>query len=83
MTTSRRETLRTIMQMAWSWRRAVGCSMADALRTAWRKAKQAAAPVQPIVYLKSPILSPTSNRFAGQRYGRVRDWQAGRQVAGW
>ena len=39
MTTTRREALRQIMLVAHSWKRQIGCSMAEALRTAWHAAK--------------------------------------------
>ena len=44
MTLTRREALCQIMFVAPSWRRQIGCSMAEALRTAWRAAKAKMAP---------------------------------------
>ena len=79
MTTTRRTYLRRVMEMAHAWRRSVRCTMAEALRTAWRRIKLETAPVVRIRHLKS--VCPTSNRLAGARYGRTRDWQAGRQIA--
>lgn len=81
MTTARRTVLSEIMSAAWTWRRAIGCTMAEALRTAWRRWKADQRGFVRIVTLRSPIKSPTTNRLAVGPYARTRDWEAGRMIA--
>jgi hypothetical protein len=81
MTTARRAQLSEIMSIAHNWRRQIGCTLSEALKVAWRTVKRTTAPVVPIVYLKSPIYSPTSRRLAAQPYGRSRDFRTGSLIA--
>ncbi len=87
MLPSRREALRQIMLVAHSWKRQIGCSMAEALRTAWRAAKiKMAAPVKVhrVKPYARPVVSPlTATAFVLGRYNSKRSAWMGSKVATW
>ncbi len=83
---------RSVMNVAWSSRRAEPTrSFADCLRGAWKFVKRMLASAERLmakahqnggrISFGSVIRSPTSNALRGSRYGRARDWNAGRAIA--
>ena len=87
MTTGRREQMRQIMLVAHSWRRQIGCSMAEAMRTAWRAAKaKMAVPVKVhrVKPYTRPAVSPiASTAFVVGRYNARRSAWMGSKIATW
>ena len=87
MTPTRREQMRQIMMVAHSWRRQIGCSMAEAMRTAWRAAKaKMAAPVKMhrVKPWTRPAVSPiAATAFVVGRYNARRSAWMGSKVATW
>ena len=87
MTTTRREQMRQIMMVAHSWKRQIGCSMAEAMRTAWRAAKiKMAAPVKVhrVKPYSRPAVSPVAaTAFVVGRYNARRSAWMGSKIATW
>ena len=86
------KTRRSVMNMAWASKRAEPSRpFADCLRGAWaftkRMAKTAGAFMATAcrggwTHLSASLIrSPSTNRFAGQTYGRTLDQDAGRTIS--
>ena len=90
MTTAHIARLRSIMLVAWDFKRAEPTRAFRAcLKASWKMAKQAAkaaarimasAAGGRIVHFNSPIYSPSTNATRGSRYPGFADRQAGQMI---